>query len=300
MSGRAHVVHRDGAELDIEPNAFYEIPPGHDAWVVGDEEWISIDWGANSGYARGVWLDGPGGGRHPVVHRHRRVDPDRPPHRRHGLAPPVAGARCRHSPRPRPIRRREVGTTGDGFLAMFDGAERAVQAGGELAHIVARDAMLVRVGIHTGEVETESGNVRGLAVHVAARVMALAGPGEVLVSWTTRDLLMGCRSPSPIAARTRSRASRIPCPVYALVPGSTGERGRAPWTAGTLPRRPAGSRRTPASPRRASSSRTGRPTPPARGWVGRRGSGRRGSGSGSPGAARRRFGSRCRDQAASG
>ena len=82
---------------------------------------------------------------------------------------------------------------------MFDGAERAVQAGWELADIVARDVTPVRVGIHTGEVETESGNVRGLAVHVAARIMALAGAGEVLVSWTTRDLLDG----SPFAFADR-------------------------------------------------------------------------------------------------
>ncbi|MEP7159423.1 MAG: adenylate/guanylate cyclase domain-containing protein, partial [Chloroflexota bacterium] len=51
----------------------------------------------------------------------------------------------------------------------------------------------VRCGIHTGEVEMEAGRARGLSVHLAARVVGLAGPGEVLVSWTTRDLLAGSR-----------------------------------------------------------------------------------------------------------
>ena len=113
---------------------------------------------------------------------------------------------------------REVATTGDGFLALFDGAERAVQAAQELVATVGRDVTPVRVGVHTGEVETESGNVRGLAVHVASRVMGLAGPGEVLVSWTTRDLLDG----SPVAFEDRGRHQikglETARPVYALLP----------------------------------------------------------------------------------
>ena len=50
---------------------------------------------------------------------------------------------------------------------------------------------MVRAGVHTGEVEVVPGNLRGLAVHIAARILALAGPAEVVVSWTTRDLLAG-------------------------------------------------------------------------------------------------------------
>ncbi len=217
MSGRAHVAHRDGAELDIEPNAFYEIPPGHDAWVVGDEPWISIDWGASSGYARGVGSTG----RVVATLLFTDIVDSTQIARRIGDTAWHDLLRAHDAVIRRVVDRyggREVLTTGDGFLVLFDGAERAVQAGRELADIVARDVTPVRVGIHTGEVETESGNVRGLAVHVAARVMGLAGPGEVLVSWTTRDLLDG----SPFAFADRGlheiKGLENPRPVYALVP----------------------------------------------------------------------------------
>lgn len=89
------------------------------------------------------------------------------------------------------FRGREVNTTGDGFLARFDDAERSVRCARAICESAAEIGLTIRSGIHTGEVELVQGNVRGLAVHVASRVMALAGPGEVLVSWTTRDLLAG-------------------------------------------------------------------------------------------------------------
>jgi class 3 adenylate cyclase len=89
------------------------------------------------------------------------------------------------------FRGREVATTGDGFLAVFDGASRAVRCGLAMARS-ARDIDLpIRVGVHTGEVEFIGGNVRGMAVHTAARVMGLAGPDEVVVSATTAGLLEG-------------------------------------------------------------------------------------------------------------
>ncbi|MDQ3501613.1 MAG: adenylate/guanylate cyclase domain-containing protein [Actinomycetota bacterium] len=84
---------------------------------------------------------------------------------------------------------RLVKTTGDGILALFDGAERAVRAGAALHDAVAGLQIQLRAGIHTGEVELVPGDVRGVAVHAAARVLAIAGPGETLVSGTTRDLL---------------------------------------------------------------------------------------------------------------
>ena len=88
-------------------------------------------------------------------------------------------------------RGREMGTLGDGFLALFDGAARAVQAGAAMGPAVAELDLRVRVGIHTGEVEIAGGQARGVAVHAAARVAALAGAGEVLVSGTTCDLIAG-------------------------------------------------------------------------------------------------------------
>jgi class 3 adenylate cyclase len=84
-----------------------------------------------------------------------------------------------------------MATLGDGFLALFDGAARAVRAAASMDAAVRDLGMRLRVGIHTGEVEIVGGQARGVAVHTAARVAALAGPGEVLVSGTTCDLLDG-------------------------------------------------------------------------------------------------------------
>jgi class 3 adenylate cyclase len=86
----------------------------------------------------------------------------------------------------------EIDTAGDGFLALFDGPARAVRCGLAVCDAVRELGLEVRAGVHTGEVERPAGDKpRGIAVHVGARVMSLAGPGEVLVSATTRDLVAG-------------------------------------------------------------------------------------------------------------
>ena len=74
---------------------------------------------------------------------------------------------------------------------MFDGAARAVRCARAAEASVADIGLALRAGVHTGEVEFVGGNVRGLAVHLAARVMSLAGPGEVVVSATTMQLSAG-------------------------------------------------------------------------------------------------------------
>jgi len=86
---------------------------------------------------------------------------------------------------------RVVKTTGDGFLAVLSGPARAVGCARELHDVLAPLGLEVRVGVHTGECEALGDDIGGLAVHIAARVMALAGPGEVLVSGTVRDLVVG-------------------------------------------------------------------------------------------------------------
>lgn len=86
---------------------------------------------------------------------------------------------------------REVKTTGDGFLATFDSPGRAVQAARAVRDAVARLGIAVRAGLHTGEYEVSGGDIAGIAVHIASRVQSLAGPGEVLVSGTVRDLVTG-------------------------------------------------------------------------------------------------------------
>ena len=90
-------------------------------------------------------------------------------------------------------RGREVKTLGDGFLATFDGPGRAVAFGRALrAQMDALD-IAVRVGVHTGECDVTADDIRGLAVNIASRVCGLAGPGEVLVTSTVRDLIAGSR-----------------------------------------------------------------------------------------------------------
>jgi pimeloyl-ACP methyl ester carboxylesterase/class 3 adenylate cyclase len=88
-------------------------------------------------------------------------------------------------------RGREVNTAGDGFFATFDGPARAIRCAKTIADEVKRLGLEVRCGLHTGEIEMRDHGVGGLAVHIGARIAALAGPGEVLVSRTVRDLVSG-------------------------------------------------------------------------------------------------------------
>jgi class 3 adenylate cyclase len=89
------------------------------------------------------------------------------------------------------FRGREIKTTGDGFLATFDGPARAIRCGLAIHDAAAGLGIEVRVGLHTGEVELRGDDISGVAVNLAARVGALASPGEVLVSRTVTDLVAG-------------------------------------------------------------------------------------------------------------
>jgi class 3 adenylate cyclase len=86
---------------------------------------------------------------------------------------------------------RQIKSTGDGFLATFDGPARAVKCAREILDASERDGIRVRAGVHTGECEVMGDDIGGIAVHIAARVSALAGPSEVLVSRTVKDLVAG-------------------------------------------------------------------------------------------------------------
>jgi class 3 adenylate cyclase len=89
------------------------------------------------------------------------------------------------------FRGREVNTSGDGFLAMFDGPQRAIRCAMSIRDAVQALGVEVRAGLHTGECEVRGDDIGGIAVHIGARVSALAGPNEVLVSSTLRDLVIG-------------------------------------------------------------------------------------------------------------
>jgi class 3 adenylate cyclase len=190
ISGVLHVQMDDGTELEIRAGDAFEIPPGHDAWVVGDEVFDTVEF--TSAAVFGVTPDedesvlatilftdivdstttlsqiGDAAWRHLVLQHNQimRTELDR-------------------------YRGREMGTTGDGFLALFDGAARAVKCANAMVVAAGGLDLRIRAGLHTGEVAIAGGQARGLAVHAAARVSALAGPNEVLVSSTTRDLLDG-------------------------------------------------------------------------------------------------------------
>jgi class 3 adenylate cyclase len=191
MSGRLTVRMNDGTTLSIGPGDAYEIPAGHVAWVEGDVPWESVEF--TSGHAYGKSPEDLG----------ERV-----------LATIVFSDICdstatlerigdtewarvvrEHNERIRTVidrfRGRELANTGDGFLALFDGARKAVLAAAAMEPAVADLGIHVRTGLHTGEVAIVGGQARGVAVHAASRVAALAGPGEVLASGTTHDMLDG-------------------------------------------------------------------------------------------------------------
>jgi pimeloyl-ACP methyl ester carboxylesterase len=86
-------------------------------------------------------------------------------------------------------RGREIDTTGDGFFAAFDGPARGIRCAHAVLDALARIGIPARSGLHTGECEVVDGKLAGIAVHTGARVASLAGPGEVLVSQTVRDLV---------------------------------------------------------------------------------------------------------------
>jgi class 3 adenylate cyclase len=89
------------------------------------------------------------------------------------------------------FRGREVKALGDGYLATFDGPARAIRSGRAIAEAARSMDLEVRIGLHSGEVEVIEEDVGGIAVHIAARVGALAAAGEVLVTSTVKDLVAG-------------------------------------------------------------------------------------------------------------
>ena len=191
VSGVLHVLMDDGEAIDIPPDSSFEIPPGHDAWVVGDEPWVTVEW--TSAHLVGIGPDDAGERVVATVLFTDIVDSTAMLQRMGDAVWKDLLRRHNISLRDdlNRFRGREVSTTGDGFLAVFDGATRAVRCAGAMTRSAAELGLQIRVGIHTGEVEFVGSDVRGLAVHAAARMMSLAGPDEVLVSATTRDLIEG-------------------------------------------------------------------------------------------------------------
>lgn len=190
LSGAMEIETDAGARRVFREGEALNIPPGHDSRVVGDEPCVSIEFTGVRGWAK------------PAEAGERFVATL--------LVTDIVGstetaARLgdsawkellgRHGDRVRReldrFRGVEVATTGDGFLALFDGAARAVRCAAAVRDAADADALQVRAGVHSGEVERDANNVRGVAVHAVTRIAALAQPGEVLVSAATSTLLEG-------------------------------------------------------------------------------------------------------------
>jgi class 3 adenylate cyclase len=191
VSGHLHIEMTDGASMDVMGGDAFEIPPGHDAWVIGDEPWISVDWAGRRLFAKSpkeisdrvfttlVFTDLSGS-----TETLNRLGDSR---WRLLLAEHNQAVRTE-------IERfggREAKTTGDGFFVLFDSPARAVRGAAAMVDAATAHGLAARAAVHAGEVELEGEEVRGIAVHAAARILRVAQPGEVLVSTTVRDLLSG-------------------------------------------------------------------------------------------------------------
>jgi class 3 adenylate cyclase len=190
LSGRIEFETDEGARRVFGPGEAFDAPPGHDARVVGEEQVVSIEFAG----ARGFGKPAETGERVVATLLVTDIVDSTAVAARLGDAAwkEVLG---RHGDRVRleldRFRGFEVTTTGDGFLAVFDGAARAVRCASAIRLAAELDGLQVRAGVHSGEVERQAGNVRGVAVHAATRIAALAQPGEVLVSASAAGLLEG-------------------------------------------------------------------------------------------------------------
>lgn len=191
QSGTLHVTLPDGTEADIGPNQMFEVPPGHDAEVVGDEPWVAIDFRGARSYARPV---AAGSDRilatilfTDIVDSTRTLERVGDAVWRDMLARYNEVVQFELDT----YRGRNVKQTGDGNIVLFDGPARAVECAASIAKRIRPVGLEIRCGVHTGEVELVPEDVRGVAVHLASRIMALANAGEVLISSVTHDLLAG-------------------------------------------------------------------------------------------------------------
>ncbi|MDP9243804.1 MAG: hypothetical protein M3O77_01820, partial [Chloroflexota bacterium] len=191
MSGRMHLVTGGGLQLEIGPGDVFDIPSGHDAWVIGDEPWVGLQWAGISTW--GAALMATGERVLTTLLFTDIVDSTATLERLGDVRWRELLARYREAAASalEHFHGREVTATGDGFLATFDGPARAVRC----AATIRRDAIALdlrtRSGIHTGEVELIGTDVRGVAVHIASRITNLAEADEILVSGTTHELISG-------------------------------------------------------------------------------------------------------------
>ena len=188
VSGSLGVDFPDGSSVAFRAGDVFEIPPGHDGYTIGDEPVVQVEWTgvrAFAAYGSGLasrvlatllFID--------LVSSTELVRRLGDAAWRDLLSHYLEGVRDELDR----FGGREVKTTGDGMLATFDGSARALHCAAALRRRAKAEGLDVRIGVHVGEVEVVGDDVRGVAVHEAARIMSAAQPGEILVSELTRAL----------------------------------------------------------------------------------------------------------------
>jgi len=211
------IVAKSGAEIPLA--RLPALGPGHDGWVVGDEPLVFVNW---NGFR--TWMPDAN-----VTERVLLTMLFTDIVGSTELASALGDARWKakldqHNGGVRAaldrFHGREVGTTGDGFFAAFDGPGRAVQAAFAIRAMAATIGLEIRQGIHTGEVELAGAEIRGVAVHEAARVSAAAGPGRILVSATTRALASGAGSAFESRGRRELKGLDGPRELFEAIEGN--------------------------------------------------------------------------------
>ena len=190
LEGQVEIETDTGARRILRAGEAFEVPPGHNARVIGDKPFVTIEFAGVHGWAKPA----EAGERFVATLLVTDIVDSTKVAVRLGdaawkqvLASHNEGVRTQLDR----FRGVEVNTTGDGFLAFFDGAARAVRCAAAIRDSALQDGLQIRAGVHAGEVERDAGNLRGVAVHAVTRITALANPGDVLVSAPTVSLLEG-------------------------------------------------------------------------------------------------------------
>lgn len=188
LSGRMGVLMEDGTTFEVGPDEAYHIAPGHDGYIIGDEPATSIEWAGIRPWTG--FMATPKTRLLRTLLFTDLVDSTVSLNEIGDAAWRVKLSAHFESARDQVNRfgGAEVKTTGDGMLATFDGPVHALSCAAAIIRGAERDGLQLRAGVHVGEVEQVGRDIRGAAVHEAARVMSAAGANEILVSEITKTL----------------------------------------------------------------------------------------------------------------